>query len=79
MLLVPREGRIALTSDSGPPYASCYHGGPFSDLMRALMERIDGKFMLIDNVGWEHSFFTQEGRDQFYQAVVVNGGVIMYR
>lgn len=70
VVCVPRQGHIALISDSGPPYINCLHGGPFSDLLRPLMERVNGKFMLVDQNGFEHSFFTDEGRNAFYDSVV---------
>ncbi len=65
---VPRKGHISLISESGPPYISCNHRGSYSEVMQPLLERIDGKFMLIDE-GLEHSFFTDEGRNAFYAAV----------
>jgi hypothetical protein len=66
---VPRDGHISLISESGPPYVCCNHGGPFSELLRPLQERVNGKFMLVDE-GLEHSFVTDEGRIAFYDAVV---------
>lgn len=65
---VPRKGHISLISEFGPPYIYCNHGGPYSKVMQPLLERIDGKFMLVDE-GLEHSFFTDEGRSAFYDAV----------
>ena len=65
---VPREGRISLVSESGPPNIFCTHGGPHSEVMQPLLARIDGKFMLVDE-GLEHSFFSDEGRSAFYDAV----------
>lgn len=65
---VPRKGHISLISQSGPPYVFCTHGGPYSEVMQPLLERINGKFMLVDE-GLEHSFFTDEGRSAFYDAV----------
>lgn len=65
---VPRKGHISLISESGPPYIYCNHGGPYSEVMQPLLERINGKFMLIDE-GLEHSFFTDEGKSTFYDAV----------
>ena len=66
---IPRHGIISLISESGPPYVMCYHGGPLSELLRPLMERIEGKFMLVDE-GLQHSFVTEDGRNAFYDAVV---------
>jgi hypothetical protein len=65
---VPRHGHVSLISESGPPYIHCNHGGPYSELMQPLLERIDGKFMLVDE-GLAHSFLTDEGRGSFYDAV----------
>lgn len=65
---VPRCGHIALSSESGPPYIHCAHCGPYSELLQPLLERIGGKFMLVD-AGLEHSFFTDEGKSAFYDAV----------
>jgi len=64
---IPREGRIALISESGPAHIHCYHahGG---DLLRPLLDRIRGQFFLVDE-GLEHSFVTDEGREAFYDAV----------
>ena len=66
---IPRQGHISLISSSRPPFISCLHGGPYSDLMSRIRERISGKFMLIDQ-GLEHSFITQECKDAFEEAVV---------
>ena len=70
VLRFPRKGRISLISESGPPYVTCSHYGPYSELLRPLMERVDGKLMLIDDKGFSHSFITEEGRNGFYDAVV---------
>ena len=67
---VARQGHISLTSESGPTHVMCYHYGPYSDLLKPLMERVDGKFMLVDDKGFQHSFFTDEGRTAFHDAVV---------
>lgn len=66
---VPRERHISLVSDVGPPFIYCNHGGPYSELLKPLMERVAGKFMLVAE-GLEHSFVTAEGRSAFYDAVV---------
>ncbi len=66
---IPRQGHISPISSSGPPFISCLHGGPYSDMMSRIRERIPGKFMLIDE-GLEHSFITQECKDAFREAVV---------
>lgn len=66
---IPRQGHISLIAESNPPFISCLHGGPYSDLMNRLREKISGKFMLIDE-GLEHSFITQECKDAFEEAVV---------
>lgn len=68
-LRIPREGHISLISDVGPPFIYCNHKGPYSELLKPLMERVTGKFMLVDE-GLEHSFVTAEGRGAFYDAVV---------
>ena len=70
VVLVARQGHISLTSESGPPHVMCYHYGPYSELLRPLMERVAGKFMLVDDKGFQHSFFTDEGRAAFHDAVV---------
>ena len=67
---VARQGHISLTSESGPPHVMCCHYGPYSELMRPLMERVAGKFMLVDDEGFQHSFFTDEGHSAFQDAVV---------
>lgn len=66
---IPRQGHISLISSSGPPFISCLHGGPYSDMMSRIRERISGKFMLIDE-GLEHSFITQECKDAFEETIV---------
>ena len=69
VILMPRQGLIALTSSAGPGYVHCLHGGPLSSLMNPLLDRVSGTFMLSDQ-GLNHSFFTQRGIDDFHQAVV---------
>ena len=66
---IPRQGHVSLISESGPSLISCLHGGPYSDLMSRLREKIIGKFMLIDE-GLEHSFVTQECEAAFEEEVV---------
>jgi len=66
---VPRQGHIALISESGPPYICCRHHTAFSEIMQPLFDRLTGKFMLVDE-GVEHSFVTDEGRAAFFDAVV---------
>lgn len=70
VLLIPRSGHIALISRNNPPWIHCSHGlVGYSDLFRPLLDRLEGRFMLVDE-GLEHSFFTDEGREAFYDAVV---------
>jgi hypothetical protein len=70
VIRLPRQGRISLISESGPPYVMCSHGDPLLyELLRPLPEKISGGFMLVDE-GLEHSFITNEGRNAFYEAVV---------
>ena len=66
---IPRQGHVSLIAESGPPFISCLHGGPYSELMSRLREKVTGKFMLVDE-GLEHSFITQECKDAFEEAVV---------
>lgn len=66
---IPRQGHVSLIAKSGPPFISCLHGGPYSELMSRLREKVTGKFMLVDE-GLEHSFITQECKDAFEEAVV---------
>lgn len=66
---IPRQGHLSLIAESGPPFISCLHGGPYSKLMSRLREKVTGKFMLVDE-GLEHSFITQECKDAFEEAVV---------
>lgn len=66
---IPRQGHVSLISESVPSFIYCLHGGPFSDLMSRLREKVVGKFMLIDE-GLEHSFVTQECKAAFEEAVV---------
>jgi hypothetical protein len=63
---IHREAHIALISESGPPYIHCLHQS--SDLLRPLLDRIEGQFFLVDE-GLEHSFVTDQGREAFYEAV----------
>lgn len=67
---IPRDGRVALISESGPPSIYCYHMGPFGDLMAQLNGKITGSFMIIDE-GLEHSFVTQQCRGEFEEAVAL--------
>ncbi len=66
---IPRQGHVSLIGESSPPFISCLHGGPYSEHMSRLREKITGKFMLVDE-GLEHSFITQECKDAFEEAVV---------
>ncbi len=66
---IPRQGCVSLIAESDPPVIFCLHGGPYSDIMSRIRERISGKFMLIDE-GLEHSFITQECKEAFEEAVV---------
>ncbi len=66
---IPRQGHIALISQSSPGFISCLHQGPHSDLIGKVQDQINGKFMLVDE-GLEHSFVTEECQTAFVQAVV---------
>jgi len=66
---VPRQGHIALISESGPPYICCRHHMAFPEITKPLLDRIAGRFMLVCE-GLEHSFVTDEGRAAFFDAVV---------
>ena len=66
---IPRQGHVSLIAESVPSFISCLHGGPYSDLMSRLQEKVAGKFMLIDE-GLEHSFVTKECEAAFEEAVV---------
>jgi hypothetical protein len=66
---VPRQGHIHLISESGPPYICCRHSVSFPKITKPLLDRITGRFMLIDE-GLEHKFVTDEGRAAFSDAVV---------
>jgi hypothetical protein len=68
VLRIPRNGHISLISERNPAVIFCVHSGPYSDLWRPLIERLEGRFLLVDE-GLEHSFFTDEGREAFYDAV----------
>lgn len=64
-LRLPREGHISLISESGPPHISCLHTyGSLHELFQPVEERINGKFMLIDE-GLEHHFVTDEAKAAF--------------
>jgi hypothetical protein len=68
---IERQGHIALNSESGLPYISCLHGSvPGFHLLNPLLSRITGSFMLVDDYNPQHSFITDQGREQFYEAVV---------
>ncbi len=70
VLRIPRSGLISLKSKGNPPLIHCSHGlGSNSDLFRPLLDRLKGKFMLVDE-GPQHSFFTDDGKEAFYKAVV---------
>jgi len=66
---IPRQGHVSLITESGPSFISCLHGGPYSEHMSRLREKLTGKFMLVDE-GLEHSFITQECKAAFEEAVV---------
>lgn len=69
VLSIPRSGHISLISERNPPMILCSHGlGGYSDLFRPLLERLEGRFMLVDE-GLQHSFFTDEGKEAFYDAI----------
>jgi len=65
---LPRQGCISLISKSSPSSIFCSHGGPYSELMCRISERVVGIFMLVDD-GLEHSFITQECKDTFVEVV----------
>lgn len=67
---VPRQGHIALGSESGAPFICCTHHAACSEIMKPLFDRITKAFMLCDE-GLEHSFVTDEGRAAFLDAVDV--------
>jgi hypothetical protein len=66
---IPRQGRVSLIAESGPPAIYCCHGNRYSELMSHIMEKITGRFMLVDDK-LEHSFITQKCKDAFAEAVV---------
>jgi len=66
---ISRQGHVSLISESDPPFITCLHGGPYSEIMNNIRGRISGKFMLVDE-GTEHSFITQECKNEFEEAVV---------
>ena len=66
-LRIPRSGHISLISERKPPVIFCSHGGN-NDLFRPLLDRLEGQFMLVDE-GLQHSFFTAEGKEAFYDTV----------
>lgn len=67
VLRIPRSGHISLISERKPPIIFCSHSG-YNDLFRPLIERLEGQFMLVDE-GLQHSFFTEEGKEAFYDTV----------
>ena len=67
VLRIPRSGHISLISECNPPVIFCSHGG-YNDLFRPLLQRLEGRFMLVDE-GFQHSFFTDKGKEAFYDAV----------
>ena len=69
VLHIPRSGYISLISERNPPWIHCLHAGGFSDLFRPILERLRGRFMLVD-AGIQHSFFTDEGKEAFYSSIV---------
>ncbi len=64
-----RSGYISGGSKCKSPLIYCLHMGPLSDLFAPILEKINGRFMLVDK-GLEHSFVTQQGRQAFQNAVV---------
>ena len=69
VLRIPRSGHISLISEHNPPAILCSHGlGSYSDLFRPLLDRLEGRFMLVDE-GLQHSFFTDEGKEAFYDTI----------
>ena len=69
VVLVPREGRISLGSEKETSMIHCSHSTQHSELLYPVVNRIQGRYMLIDE-GWEHSFFADDGRKAFQNTVV---------
>jgi len=67
VLRIPRNGHISLISEHNPPAIFCLHAGGF-DLLQPLLERLEGRYMLVDK-GLEHSFFTDEGKEAFCNTI----------
>jgi hypothetical protein len=67
VILVPRSGHISFISETKPSMIFCLHDR-CADLFQPLLERLEGRFMLVDE-GLEHSFFTSEGKEAFCDAI----------
>ncbi len=70
-LRVPRQGHIEVVKYRGEGDLWCEHAGDRSAgvLLAPLSQMVRGSFMLHDK-GWQHSFFTSEGKKAFHVAVV---------
>lgn len=68
VLLIPRTGFLSLVCELNPPMIFCLHNSSY-ELFQPIHERLRGRFMLVDE-GFEHSFFTTQGKDAFREAVV---------
>ncbi|HEY87314.1 MAG TPA: hypothetical protein G4O06_04730 [Dehalococcoidia bacterium] len=66
---VPRSGYVSRGSETASPSIYCLHAGPISELLTPVMEKIKGRYMLVDK-GLEHSFVTEECKKAFQDAVV---------
>lgn len=64
VVLVPRQGHIALASEKEPSMFSCWYSNQYSELLCPVVSRIRGRYMLIDE-GLEHSFSPMLAERQF--------------
>lgn len=69
-ILMPRRALISLGRTDGPGQVFCCHTSSGYDELRDASARISGRYMLVDEGQLEHSFETEEGRQQFIDAVV---------
>ena len=68
-ILIRREAHVSLVSETGPGYIFCCHNSSGHFVME-VSPRLTGKFMLVDERLWEHSFVTEEGKLAFQDALV---------
>lgn len=65
---IPRQAFISHLTETGPGHISCYHNST-GHFIQEVSPRLKEKFQLVDGALWEHSFVTDEAKQEFQDAV----------